>query len=178
MAEGVRLFMLDRLEETAVVFEKGCQLAKEPALETTYILHLCLWLASVLRRQKEKTPTWEPKRRTANLTRAGKVSSAQKVQNDLTRAKPASLARSKARPDRCAGISLKASMWPRTDQQWQLPDKFWPIGERTLHWRIMPLQSSSKLYDLNRLKYLKTNGCRNEQHSPGVGQRFPTIGEM
>jgi two-component system sensor kinase len=91
MAEGVRLFMLDRVEEAADFFEKGHQLAEAAGLRNTYVLPLRSWLASALRRQAQKTSRLEPKRRTALLKRAGKVGRkavrvAQKFQNDLPHA--------------------------------------------------------------------------------------------
>ena len=56
LAEGVRLFMLDRPEAAAVVFENGHQLAKSAGVKNVYVYPHLPWLASALRRQAEKTP--------------------------------------------------------------------------------------------------------------------------
>jgi two-component system sensor kinase len=91
MAEGVRLFMLDLVEEAADVFEKGHQLAEAAGLSNTYVLPLRAWLASALRRRAETTPDSKIATRKAVLGRAAKVARkavnvARKFQNDLPHA--------------------------------------------------------------------------------------------
>src|SRR5262249_42885474 len=70
LAEGVRLFMLDRADEAAAVFEKGYLLAEKADVRNPYVRPLAPWLASALRRQAEKTSPWVPAQRTALLGRA------------------------------------------------------------------------------------------------------------
>jgi len=70
LAEGVRLFMLDRTEEAAEVFETGYRNAQ---VVNSWVYPLRPWLASALRREAEKTSAWTPKRRTTLLKRASKV---------------------------------------------------------------------------------------------------------
>ncbi|MDA1052332.1 MAG: DUF2791 family P-loop domain-containing protein [Planctomycetota bacterium] len=91
MAEGVRLFMLDRAEEAADVFQQGHQLAETAGLKNAYVLPHRPWLASALRRQAEKTSSEDAQRRTAILKRADKVARkavhvARKFQNELPHA--------------------------------------------------------------------------------------------
>ena len=91
LAEGVRLFMLDRVEEAAVVFEKGHQLAEKADAQNNWTFPLRSWLASALRRQAEKTSNWAPEHRAALLKRASKVAKkalkvARTFQNDLPHA--------------------------------------------------------------------------------------------
>jgi two-component system sensor kinase len=90
LAEGVRLFMLDRVEEAAVVFEKGHQLAEKADAQNNWTFPLRSWLASALRRQAEKTANGSPERTTL-LKRASKVAKqavkvARTFQNDLPHA--------------------------------------------------------------------------------------------
>ncbi len=91
MAEGVRLFMLDRPAEAAEVFEKGHQLARKAGLQNAYVLPLRSWTASALRRQAETTSSWAPRSREKLLKRAAKVTGkavriARKFQNELPHA--------------------------------------------------------------------------------------------
>jgi two-component system sensor kinase len=91
LAEGVRLFRQDRVEEAAAVFDEGYQLAAKAGVINAWVLPLRSWLASALRRQAEKTSNWTPERRTTLLTRAGKVAKkalkvARTFQNDLPHA--------------------------------------------------------------------------------------------
>ncbi len=91
LAEGVRLFTLDRVEEAAVVFEKGHQIAVKAGVKNAYVFPIVCWLATALRRQAEKTSNWTPQRRTTLLKRAGKVAKkavqvARTFQNDLPHA--------------------------------------------------------------------------------------------
>ncbi len=91
LAEGVRLFMLDRAEEAAVVFEKGHRLVESAGLKNAYVLPLRSWLASALRRQFEKSPDSSSAHRSPLLKRASKtarqaVRTARSFQNDLPHA--------------------------------------------------------------------------------------------
>jgi two-component system sensor kinase len=54
LAEGVRLFMLDRVEEAAVIFDQGSNLAARRGVKNAWTVSLRPWLASALRRQAEK----------------------------------------------------------------------------------------------------------------------------
>ena len=88
LAEGVRLFMLDRTEEAAAVFETGYRNAQ---VVNSWVYPLRPWLASAVRREAEKTSVWTPKRRTTLLKRASKVARqalkrARTFQNDLPHA--------------------------------------------------------------------------------------------
>ncbi|HPM82895.1 MAG TPA: response regulator, partial [Candidatus Anammoximicrobium sp.] len=91
LAEGVQLFMLDRVEEAADVFEKTYRFAAKAGVKNAYIYPHLPWLASALRRQAETTSTWAPERRATLLKRARKAAAkALKVtrtfQNDLPHA--------------------------------------------------------------------------------------------
>jgi signal transduction histidine kinase/CheY-like chemotaxis protein/tetratricopeptide (TPR) repeat protein len=91
LADGVRLFMLDRVAEAAVVFEKGNQVAENAGIQNAYVLPLRSWLASALRRQAEKTSSWAPDRRATLLKRARTIAKkaakvARSFQNDLPHA--------------------------------------------------------------------------------------------
>ena len=90
-AEGVRLFMMDHLEEAAVVFDNGYQVAAEKGLKSAWTYPLRCWLASALRRRAEKTSELEAGLRSALLKRASKVARqavkvARRFQNDLPHA--------------------------------------------------------------------------------------------
>jgi signal transduction histidine kinase/CheY-like chemotaxis protein/tetratricopeptide (TPR) repeat protein len=91
LAEGVRLFMLDRAEEAAVVFADAYRLAVKAGVKNVYVYPHLPWLASALRRQAEKTSHWTPGTRQALLKRASKVAwkalkVARTFQNDLPHA--------------------------------------------------------------------------------------------
>jgi two-component system sensor kinase len=91
LAEGVRLFLLDRVEEAAVVFEKAHDFAEEKGVKNSWVFPLRSWLASALRRQAEKTSSWAPEHRATLLKRAQKwvqqaLKVARKFQNDLPHA--------------------------------------------------------------------------------------------
>lgn len=91
LAEGVRLFMLDRVEEAVVVLESGCQFVEKAGVENAWTQPLRPWLASALRRQAEKTPDSRSGDRAALLHRANKVArkalrTARTFQNDLPHA--------------------------------------------------------------------------------------------
>ena len=73
LAEGVRLFMLDQVEEAAAVFESTFQLAEKTGVKNVYTYPHLTWLASALRRQAEKTSPWAPKQRDELLKRASRV---------------------------------------------------------------------------------------------------------
>ncbi len=88
-AEGVRLFMLDQVEEAAVVFQNGYQLAERAGVKSAWTVPLRPWLASALRRQVEKALDSTGQR--ALLKRARKVVNkavkvARTFQNDLPHA--------------------------------------------------------------------------------------------
>ncbi len=83
-----QLFMLDRVEEAAVVFQNAYHLPKGRASRTPMSFPFS-WLASALRRQAEKTSNLE--RSNALLKRAGKVAKnavrvARTFQNELPHA--------------------------------------------------------------------------------------------
>jgi two-component system sensor kinase len=91
LAEGVRLFRLDRVEEAATVFETALQLAESKGVTNAWTYPVCPWLVSALRRQVEKTSNWTPERRTLLLKRASKMAKkalkiARMFQNDLPHA--------------------------------------------------------------------------------------------
>ncbi len=91
MAEGVRLFALDKAEEAVDVFEGAQELVEREGVKNAYVRPLLPWLASALRRQAETTSSWAPGRRKALLKRARKAArKALKVtrtfQNDLPHA--------------------------------------------------------------------------------------------
>lgn len=73
IADGVRLFMQDRVDEAAVVFEKGLRLAQAAGSQNPYVLPAHSWLASALRRQAEKTPAESIKARSTVLKKASRV---------------------------------------------------------------------------------------------------------
>ena len=73
IAEGVRLFMMERFREAADTFEKGHQIVEEAGLKNAYVLPLRSWIASALRRQAEEISNWTPQSRTKLLKRSGKV---------------------------------------------------------------------------------------------------------
>lgn len=91
LAEGVRLFMLDRVVEAAAVFENGCQLVKKAGLKNAYVLPLRSWLASALRRQAQNASDSHAANRSALIRHAGKIArqalqTARTFQNDLPHA--------------------------------------------------------------------------------------------
>ena len=91
LAQGVRLFMLDRVEEAADVFEKTYQFTDQKGLDNAWTQPLRAWHASALRRQAEKTSNWTPELRTRLLKRASKVARkalkiARTFQNELPHA--------------------------------------------------------------------------------------------
>ncbi len=91
LAQGVRLFMLDRVEEAAEVFDKANQVAVAADVRNAWVFPLLPWLASALRRQVEKVSDWTPERRITLLKRARKAANdalkvARKFQNDLPHA--------------------------------------------------------------------------------------------
>lgn len=91
MAEGVRLFMLDQVDEAADVFQKGHQLAEDAGVKNPYTQPHRSWLASALRRQAEKISSETSNRRTEILKRAAKVANkavrvSRTFQNDLPHA--------------------------------------------------------------------------------------------
>lgn len=91
LAEGVRLFTLDHVEEAAAVFEKAHKIADAAGVKNVYVYPHLPWLASALRRQAEKTPNASPGDRAALLQRASKVARqalriARTFQNDLPHA--------------------------------------------------------------------------------------------
>ena len=88
VAEGVRLFMLDRVEEAAVVFEEAHQIVTKAGVDNPYVRPLLPWLASALRRQAEKSKQATAGDRPALLKRAMKVARralrvSRTFQNDL-----------------------------------------------------------------------------------------------
>jgi two-component system sensor kinase len=91
LAEGVRLFMLDRVEAAAAVFENANQVAVTAGVRNAWVFPLLPWLASALRRQAEKESNWTPERRIRVLKRASKavrqaLKVARKFQNELPHA--------------------------------------------------------------------------------------------
>jgi two-component system sensor kinase len=73
-AEGVQLFMQDRVEEAADHFERSFQVADDAGVTNAWIFpHRC-WLASALRRQAEKASIWNLAQRAKLLNRARNVS--------------------------------------------------------------------------------------------------------
>jgi len=89
LAEGVRLFTLDRVEEAAAQFEKGHLIAEKAGVKNAWTVSLRPWLASALRRQAESSSDSFPRK--ALLKRAGKVAKkalkiARTFQNDLPHA--------------------------------------------------------------------------------------------
>ncbi len=73
LADGVRLFMANRFEDAAAVFDAGHQLAVNAGIHNAYVLPLRSWLAAALRRQADATSNWTPERRTTLLARARQV---------------------------------------------------------------------------------------------------------
>ncbi len=91
MAEGVRLFMLDCVEEAADVLQSAQQLVDNTGVHNPYVLPLRSWLASALRRHAPKTSHWAPQDRIKVLKRAAKVVEkavrvARRFQNELPHA--------------------------------------------------------------------------------------------
>ncbi|MBX9679349.1 MAG: response regulator [Gemmataceae bacterium] len=91
LAAGVRLFMLDRVEEAAVVFEKAHQFTERKGVRNAWTQPLVSWHASALRRLAEKASNWTPALRATLLERARKVAKkalkiARTFQNDLPHA--------------------------------------------------------------------------------------------
>ena len=90
LAEGVRLCMLDRMEEAAEFFDKGHRLAERAGVKNAYVLPLRSWLASALRRQAESKANGSLEQETL-LKRARNVAKkalkvARTFQNDLPHA--------------------------------------------------------------------------------------------
>ncbi len=88
-AEGVRLFMLDHVEEAAIVFQNAYQLAESGGVKSAWTVPLRPWLASALRRQAEKSVDLSGRK--AILKRAWRVAKkavriARTFQNDLPHA--------------------------------------------------------------------------------------------
>ncbi|MEJ7594160.1 MAG: hypothetical protein WKF77_21690 [Planctomycetaceae bacterium] len=88
LAEGVRLFMMDREFEAAVLFERGHQLAERRGVRNHGTFPLRPWLASALRRQAEKIPNPTSAIRKVMLKRGSKTArqalrTARTFQNDL-----------------------------------------------------------------------------------------------
>ena len=88
LAEGVRLFALDRVEEAAALFAKGHRLTEKTGVKNNWTFPLRPWLASAVRRQAEKMSNWAPERRKELLKQASKVAQkalkiARTFQNDL-----------------------------------------------------------------------------------------------
>ena len=91
LAEGVRLFALNRVAAAATVFEKGRQLAARAGVKNAWTVPLCPWLTSALRWQAENMPDLPSGNRSALLKRAGKTArnalrTAHSFQNDLPHA--------------------------------------------------------------------------------------------
>jgi signal transduction histidine kinase/DNA-binding response OmpR family regulator/tetratricopeptide (TPR) repeat protein len=73
LAEGVRLFMLDRTEEAADFLHQALQEVEKTDVKNAWTFPLRTWLASALRRQAEKTSNLALQRRKTLLKRARKV---------------------------------------------------------------------------------------------------------
>ncbi len=91
LAEGVRLFMMNRELEAAVLFQRGHQLAERRGIRNHGTFPLCPWLASALRRQVEKTQNSSSGNRAILLKRARNIArravrTARTFQNDLPHA--------------------------------------------------------------------------------------------
>jgi two-component system sensor kinase len=91
LAHGVRLFMLDRVEEAAEVFERADQVAVKADVRNAWVFPLLPWLVSALRRQAEKISNWTPSHRRSVLERASKAAVqalkvARSFQNELPHA--------------------------------------------------------------------------------------------
>ena len=88
LAEGVRLFMLDDMDQAVCIFERGIQIAEKAGVKNAYVFPLRPWLASALRRQVEKAAGGDVEVRPTQLNRAMKVAqqalrTARRFQNDL-----------------------------------------------------------------------------------------------
>jgi signal transduction histidine kinase/CheY-like chemotaxis protein/tetratricopeptide (TPR) repeat protein len=91
LAEGVQLFMQDRVEEAARVFDEANKVAVAKGVRNAWVFPLLPWLASALRRQAEKISNWTPDRRQAVLKLARKAVKdalrvARRFQNELPHA--------------------------------------------------------------------------------------------
>ena len=91
VAEGIRLFMLERVEEASVVFESGHKLVEAKGVDNQYVRPLLPWLASPLRRKAELSRDDAAVDRSGLLKRAMNVARrslrvARKFQNDLPHA--------------------------------------------------------------------------------------------
>ena len=91
LAEGVRLFMLDRTEEAADFLQRAMQDVENTDVKNAWTFPLRTWLASALRRQAEKTSHWALENRTALLKRGQSVATkamqiARTFQTDLPHA--------------------------------------------------------------------------------------------
>jgi len=73
LAEGVRLFMLDRTEEAVAFLDEALQEVEQTDVKNSWTFPLRTWLASALRRQAEETSSWAPRHRKSLLKRASKV---------------------------------------------------------------------------------------------------------
>ena len=73
LAEGVRLFMLDRTEEAADFLQRAMQDVENTDVKNAWTFPLRGWLASALRRQAEKTSSLATERRTLLLKHANNV---------------------------------------------------------------------------------------------------------
>jgi serine/threonine protein kinase len=121
LAEGVRLFMLDRAEDAARILDEGCQFAERAGVENAWTQPLRPWLASALRRQAEKTPVSQSRSRSVLLNRAGKAARralrvARTFQNDL--------------PHSLRECGLIASLNGRTDLARHFLDESLAVAER------------------------------------------------
>lgn len=88
LAEGLRLFMLERFAEAAVVFENGHLLAARAGVANAWTFPNLSWRAAAFRRQAEMTSQWNPAFRAALVKQASKVARkavrvARTFQNDL-----------------------------------------------------------------------------------------------
>jgi signal transduction histidine kinase/CheY-like chemotaxis protein/tetratricopeptide (TPR) repeat protein len=91
LAEGVRLYMLDRFEEAAAVFEEGYRNADEAGVVNSWVYPLRCWQASALRCQAEMASPLAARERIALLSRAARAARqslrvARTFQNDLPHA--------------------------------------------------------------------------------------------
>ena len=91
LADGVRLMALSRHEEAEARFEEALAIAKKKGIMNAYVAPNLSWLASALRCQAEKQPSYAVRQRSALLRRAAKAArrafwTARWLQNDLPHA--------------------------------------------------------------------------------------------
>ncbi|MFN0021879.1 MAG: response regulator [Pirellulaceae bacterium] len=91
LADGVCLFLRDKVEDAVDAFQRAQQLVEKAGVNNAYVQPIRSWIATALRRQTEMISGWAPERRKTLLKQASKVVGkalkvARTFQNDLPHA--------------------------------------------------------------------------------------------